>query len=108
MKFLLRLSLLAVLLVAAGCDVEGPPVYGGSYGFYGEYPYTYYDQGPFVEPYPYGYYYGDRRHWHPFDRDHYFDRRFEHGHYFHSAPQNFTPRFQGHPAPRTGEHDVRH
>ncbi len=80
MKVFLRLVLLGLLLTAAGCEVEGPPVYGGSYGaFYGEYPYTYYGPGTvYVQPYPY--YYHGRRYWHGYDRDHYFDRRFEHHH----------------------------
>ncbi len=87
MKVFLRLVLLASLFAAAGCAVESPPVYGGSYGtVYGEYPYTYYDEGPFIEPYPY-YYYGGPRYWHGFDRDHYLDRRFEHGWRYGPAPR---------------------
>lgn len=67
MKLLVRLFGLALLLaVSAGCEVEAP--YGGGYGVYGEYPYTYYGGYSPTYVYPYHYYHG------PYDRDHYWDR----------------------------------
>ncbi len=57
----------ALLLLVAGCEVESG--YGGGYGVYGEYPYTY--NGGYAEPYPY---YGYYPHLHGYDRDHYWDR----------------------------------
>jgi hypothetical protein len=105
MKWFLRCVWLVLLLAAAGCAVEGPPVYGGTYSaFYGEYPYPYYDDewpGPvFIEPYPYE----AQPHWHRFDRDRDFDRRFERGHRW-NLPPHFQPH--GHSAPRSGERPER-
>ena len=63
MKRVFGLLALGVLLFTAGCEVEAP--YGGSYGVYGEYGYpTYY--GGYSNPY--------YHHYHPYDRDHYWDR----------------------------------
>ncbi len=73
MKKLVGFGLGLLLLLTAGCEVESG--YGGGYGVYGEYPYTYYGgdvyPGYAYPAYPYHY-----RHWHhrPYDRDHYWDR----------------------------------
>lgn len=68
MKTMFGLATLLLLLVCVGC--EEPGVYGGGYGAYGEYPYTYggtyaYPAYPNTYSYPY---YG------PYDRDHFYDR----------------------------------
>ena len=75
MKYLAALAGGVLMLLASGCAVEQP--YGGTYGVYGEYPYTYDTYAPVYEypyyDYSYGGYY---RHYHPpYDRDHYWDRR---------------------------------
>ena len=77
-----------LLAIATGC--EGPAVYGGGYGVYGEYPAATYEQyysapAPvYSYSYPYPYHYGYRHHWAPYDRDHYLDRGYHwnrHGYY---------------------------
>jgi hypothetical protein len=68
MKWMIGLLSLAALLLTGGCAVESGYGYGYGGAVYGEYPYTYY--GSTVYPGYYPYY----RHWHPYDRDHYWDR----------------------------------
>jgi hypothetical protein len=71
MKLFRRFIGLALLLLCAGCAVEGG--YGGGYGgVYGEYPasgYGTYSPAYAYPAYPYSYPVG------PYDRDHYWDRR---------------------------------
>ncbi len=68
MKYIAGLCGVVLMFLVGGCAVQEP--YGGGYGVYGEYPYSYgYTAAP-VYVYPdYHYRYA------PYDRDHYWDRR---------------------------------
>lgn len=73
MKYLVALSVGVLMLLATGCAVEEP--YGGTYGVYGEYPYTYGYAPVYTYPYyDYGYHHYYRHYRPPYDRDHYWDR----------------------------------
>ena len=71
MKAIIGLLGLVSMLLAGGWVVEPAyPSAGVSVGVYGEYPSTYYSHGYYGHPY----YYGHRRWYHPYDRDHYYYR----------------------------------
>jgi hypothetical protein len=81
MKLKLWLIGAALLVGATGCEVESG--YGGAYGVYGEYPYTYYGGGAYYPEYE-----APPVYLAPYDRDHYWDghrwhERREHEHEWH-------------------------